>query len=148
MPPDIHTVIEGRQVFYEVSPYYVMVDDPPAENSTRMVNAGFDVDVFGFKASDESQPSVDYELLYSTLQEVRAKLAPRTTNACCLQVIPYESTVYLDPKHGFREETLLRIRITHERGLENPAGAAEESALRDLEVELHHLGIGSMKGAL
>lgn len=150
MPVDVRTVIEVRHVFYEVSPYYVMVDYPPVETGppARMVMAGFDVDVFGLKASDEPQPSVDYELLHSTLQEVRAKVAPRTTDACYLEVIPYDSTVYFDAKHNFREETLLRIRITHQRGLDKPANKAEEWALQNLERELHHLGIRSLKGAL
>jgi len=150
VPSDVRTVIELRQVFYEVSPYYVMVDYPPVENgpAARMVMAGFDVDVFGLKASDEAQPSVDYELLHSTLQEVRAKVAPRTTDACYLEVIAYDSTVYFDAKHKFREETLLRIRITHQRGLDRPANKAEESALHNLEMELRQLGIRSLKGAM
>ena len=150
MPTDVRTVIEVRHVFYEVSPYYVMVDYPPVENgpAARMVMAGFDIDVFGLKASDESQPSVDYELLHLTLQEVRARVAPRTTDACYLEVIPYDSSFYFDAKHNFREETLLRIRIAHQRGLDRPANKAEEAALQNLEVELRQLGIRSVKGAM
>jgi hypothetical protein len=150
VPTEIRTLIEVRHVFYEVSPYYVMVDGPSADagSAAQMVKAGFDVDIFESKGSDESQPSADYELLYSTLQQVRARVAPRATNDCCLTVIPYDSTVYFDPKHGFREETLLRIRITHERGLDQPAGRAEESILQDLEMELQQLGMGLLTGAL
>ena len=108
MPSEVRSVIEGRHVFYEVSPYYVVADDPSREDA-RMIKAGFDVDVFGAKASGEPQASIDYELLCSTLEEARTKVAAHATNECCLETIPYESTVYFDPKHGFGEETLLRI---------------------------------------
>jgi hypothetical protein len=147
MSQDVREVIQRHHTFYEVAPYYVVVDERTPENArtTRMVKAGFDIDIFGQKASTEPQPSPDYELVYSWLRTVRAKVSPCTTDTCYIEVIPFESTVYFDPRHGFQEEALLRVRITHGRGLEQPAGPSEESALRQLEKELDSLGISSRR---
>ena len=42
---------------------------------------------------------------------------------------------------------MLRIRITHQRGLEQPAGKAEQHALEEVEKELRRLGVVSGRPA-
>jgi hypothetical protein len=50
MTETLHSLIQERHAFYDVLPYYVVVDD--AKNgsvsiTTRRVHAGFDVDIYG-----------------------------------------------------------------------------------------------------
>src|SRR5215467_2995862 len=100
MAPDVHDVIERHHARYEVTPYYVVVNERSPEGTTRrMVKAGFDIEVFETKTPAEPQPSPEYELLYSVLQGVKAKVSPHTSDDCFIDVIPYDSTVYLDPRN-------------------------------------------------
>jgi hypothetical protein len=41
---------------------------------------------------------------------------------------------------------MLRIRITHGRGLDQPAGAPEERALKEIQEQLHVLGVKPGRG--
>ena len=64
-----------------------------------------------------------------------------------MEVVPFSSTVYLDPKRQFQCKTLLRIRVGHGRGLEQPASTPEERAVKKLQELLDQLGVSSSKSS-
>jgi hypothetical protein len=66
---------------------------------------------------------------------------PHTGDRCSIEVIPFPSTVILDTRRKLQPEAMVRIRITHRRGLGQPAGASEEGALKQIEEQLRGLGI-------
>ena len=75
MVETLSSVIQEHHAFYEVLPYYVVVDDANGGLSltTRRVHAGFDVDIYG--ESPEKKlvipgPDPDYTLGYSELQKI------------------------------------------------------------------------------
>ena len=134
---DIHDVLERHQVRYEVHPYYV------APASGKRVQAGFDVDLYGtleswhlpLYQSEEGQRVVEY--LESLTQEVQSKVG----NDCTLEVIRDSDSLTLDPQHHFRPQAMLRIRISHDRGLDQPEGPAEEQALKAILESLRELKV-------
>jgi hypothetical protein len=110
----------ARQIFtrhsarYEVSPYFVVLD----------------VRTFG-------EPRATLNELCAACRKV---VAP-ATEYCRIEIIPYEATLILNVKIHFEPEALLRIRITHSRGLDQPAGASEERARADVGDRLESLGV-------
>jgi hypothetical protein len=68
-------------------------------------------------------------------------IRPNTSDGCSIEVISLASTVILDPKLHFEQEATLRIRIAHSRGLDQPAGPAEERTLQELQEQLRTLGV-------
>jgi hypothetical protein len=151
MSKTISQVIEKHGAFYEVEPYYVFLEEghgTPAVK-TRRIQAGFDVNVYGMRTSDDpGLPGLSpgYALGYASILEL-AKTIQSRTNACSIEVIPFGSTAVLDTKSHLQPQAMLRIRITHQRGLEQPACKAEQHALEEVEKELRRLGVVSGRPA-
>ena len=149
MSDNIHELIKQHHAFYQVLPYYIMVqimvqeERTPATTktgaTTKRIQAGFDIDVYGIKPSREQHPGRGYVLGYVALEKLVATILPQTGESCSVEVIRFPSTVVFDPKRQFQEEGMLRIRITH-KGLQ-PAGKPEERALKEIEERLHDLGL-------
>ena len=108
--------------------------------------AGFDVDVFGIVKGPAPQPSPEYELVYQALSRLAEAIRPPTSDGCSIEVISLSSTIIFDPKLHFEQEATLRIRIAHSRGLDQPAGPAEEHTLQELQEQLRILGVKARGG--
>lgn len=143
MSENVRESIQRHQAFYEVMPYYVVVDERPLakRQPPRTVKAGFDIDVYGTKFSDGPQHSAEYIQAYDTLKNVVATVRPDAIDCCRIEAIPFYSTVYFDPRKDFERQVLLRIRITHGRGMDQPLGEPEERALRQVQEQLDGLGL-------
>jgi hypothetical protein len=144
MSDNLRSLINKHHAFYEVSPYHVLLEERhgsfPA--MTRSVQAGFDVDIYGVSIKDgltPPGPDPEYALGYSELQKLAEKLSHDTS--CSLEVIPFPSTAVLDSRTHAQVEGMLRIRISHCRGLDEPAGLPERHALEEVENRLHGLGV-------
>ena len=138
MSENIRELIEQHHSFYEVLPYYI-VQEQRTHGTTKRIQVGFDIDVYGTKPSHERHPGRDYLLGYLELEKLVETILPKTGEACSVEVISFPSTVVLDTKRQFQEEGMLRIRITH-KGLQ-PAGEPEERALKEIKERLHDLGL-------
>lgn len=136
-------VIERRHASYEVLPYCVIVEERPqgATPTVRRIQAGFDIDVYGMKNGDGPGISPDYEVGHAALQSIAATILSHATDGLSVEVIPFTSTVFIDTRQQFEQKVMLRIRITHCRGLDQPAGSAEERALEEAVRELQQLGV-------
>jgi hypothetical protein len=145
---EVRRVIEGHQAFSEVAPYYVLFEERPpgGHPCSRRIQAGFDVDVFGIVKGPAPEPSPEYELVYQALSRLAEAIRSHTSDGCSIEVIPLASRVILDPKLHFQQEATLRIRIPHSRGLDQPAGPAEERILQELQEQLRTLGVKAGRG--
>jgi hypothetical protein len=143
MAENVRELIEQYHPFYEVTQYYVEIEDRPhgATAARRRIQAGFDIDVYGITASLKREPYSDYVLACTALQKVVETVLHHTSDCCSIEVIPFPSTVILDARRHLQPEAMLRIRITHGRGLDQPAGASEERALKEIEEQLKVLGV-------
>jgi hypothetical protein len=143
MADTLSSLIEKHNAFYEVSPYYVVVDGANGVLSPQRIQAGFDVDVYGESPKRElviPGPDPDYSLGYSELQKIAEEVSRHTTDSCSLEVVEFPATVFFDLRRH-APEALLRIRISHWRGLTEPAGLPEQHALEELERKLKSLGV-------
>ena len=146
MPDDIRSLITEHHAFYEVSPYYVLLDERPVglPATTRSVQAGFNVDVYGVRTEDTEPampPPQEYALGYSELKKIAESVSQHTSDSCSLEVISFSSTAIIDSRNHGQVEAMIRIQISHERGLNQPAGSPEQRALKEVERELKTLGI-------
>ncbi len=146
MSGNLRALIQEHHAFYEVLPYDVVVDDTNGGLSltSRRVHAGFDVDIYGESLKKElviPGPDPDYTLGYSELQKIAEELSRRATDSCSLEVFEFPSTVFFDLRRHGKLEALLRIRISHCRALNEPAGLPEQRALEELEKELKSLSV-------
>ena len=138
MSENIHELIEQHDAFYQVLPYYILQEEP-THRTTKRIQAGFDIDVYGMNPSHEQHPGRDYVLGYVALEKLVEAILLHTAESCSVEVIPFPSTVVFDAKRQFQEEGMLRIRITH-KGLQ-AAGEPEELALKEIKERLHDLGL-------
>ncbi len=145
MSHDIRSLIQEHHAFYEVLPYYVSLEEKhvilPA--ATRRVQAGFNVDVYGVRTEDTepaTAPPENYLLGWAELQRMAERVSQRASDACFLKVIPFPSVAIIDGRDG-SVEAMIRIRISHWRGLDQPAGLAEQRALDEVEKELDSMGV-------
>ena len=145
MSETLPSLVQEHHAVYEVLPYYVIVDDTNAGllPTTRRVHAGFDVDIYGESPKKElvvPGPDPDYTIGYSELQKIAEELSRHATDSCSLEVLEFPATVFFDIRRH-APEALLRIRISHCRGLNEPAGLPEQRALEELEKELKSVGV-------
>lgn len=149
MVDNVREVLKHHHSSYEVTPFYVFIDERPvgAKPISKTVKAGFDIDVFSEKDPDEVHPSPEYERVYEALQRMTEAIAQDRIDSCFVEVVRFNSTVYVDPKRRFQSKTLLRIRVGHGRGLEQPASTPEERAVKKLQELLDQLGISSSKSS-
>jgi hypothetical protein len=145
MSDDIRSLIQEHRAFYEVLPYYVRLEEEhvslPA--APRRVQAGFNVDVYGVRTEDTepaAAPPANYLLGWAELQKMAERVSQHTRDSCFLEVIPFPSVAIIDGRDG-SVEAMIRIRISHWRGLDQPAGLAEQRALEEVRKELDSLGI-------
>lgn len=146
MSNDIRSLVKEHRAFYDVSRYYVLLDERPVglPASTRTIHSGFDVDIYGVRTEDNQlvmPPPGEYALGYAELQNIAEKVSRHAGSSSSLEVIPFSDTVVIDSRNHGKVEAMLRIRISHCRGLDQPAGPAEERALKEVEDELATLGI-------
>ena len=70
-------------------------------------------------------------------QEIQSKAGQN----CTIEVIAYADSLVLDTNQHFRPQAMLRIRISHARGLDQPEGPPEEQALTAIREMLHGLKV-------
>jgi len=146
MSENLRSLIQEHHAFYEVLPYYIVVDDANGRLSlaTRMVQAGFDIDIYGERLKKElAMPGQDpdYTLGYSELKKITEEHSRHATDSCSLEVVEFPSTAFFDLRRQLKPEALLRIRISHCRGLNEPAGLPEQRALEELGKVLESMGV-------
>jgi hypothetical protein len=144
MSKDLRSLIDEHHAFYEVSPYYLVLKEKPGSlmPNTRTIQAGFDVDIFGMNTNEEPLlPGPDYLMGYAEVQRLAEEISRHTTDSCSLHVIAFPDRVALGGPSHTEPEGMLRVRISHHRGLDQPYGLAEEQALKELENQLKQLGI-------
>ena len=145
MSDDIRSLIKEHHAFYEVLPYYVVLEERPVGRpaTTRRVQAGFDIDIHGERTKDDTSwtpPPEKYGLGYAELQRIAETVSQHATGSCSLEVIPAPSTVVFDTRDHGKMEATFRLRISHGRGLDQPAGLPEQGALEEVAKELESLG--------
>jgi hypothetical protein len=145
MPDNLRSLVLEHQAFYEVRPYYVVVEErkPGLPPETRQIQGGFDVDIYGVNTNNllevpGSDP--DYALGCGELQKLADEASLHTSDRCTIEVISFSSTAILDLRKHAVEATIL-IRIHHHRGLDQPFGAPEQHAFEDVVKRLADLGI-------
>jgi hypothetical protein len=142
---DVRGVLDRHHVRYEVHPYYVVVDRRPPSGPPvdQRVQAGFDVDIFGTVDkmqlprfhSEEGRSVVQY--FEAVARDVQSKIGQH----CTIEVIPCVDSLVLDTHEHLQPEVMLRIRISHDRGLDQPEGPPEEQALNAIRESLHELQV-------
>ena len=83
----------------------------------------------------------EYALGYAVLKRLTEEVSQHTTDSCSLAVSQFPSTAVIDSRHRGQVEAMIRITISHFRGLDQPAGLPEQRALEEVERELKSLGI-------
>jgi hypothetical protein len=143
MSGNICEIVESHHCYCAVSPCHIVYEDRPLGGAIgdRSVHAGFDLDIYGIKMSRQPDPPAEFWLVYTKLQEVVDVVRHENNDACSIEVIPFGSTLVLDTRDQLQPIPMLRIRITSFRGIQEPAGAAEQEALKAIQAQLSNLGI-------
>ena len=142
----IQQLITEHHVYYEVLPYYIVIEQghgSPAANTHR-VQAGFDIDIYGTRIENELPlHSPNYALGYAELQKIAEGTSRHPSTSCSIEVISFGSTILFDTRNHFQPQAMLRIMVSHRGDLDEPSGPADEHALKEIEKQLQRLGVRS-----
>jgi hypothetical protein len=109
----------------------------------QRVQAGFTVDLYA--ALEKCQVPLfdtgDARMAVEYFNALAHRIQAAAGNNCAVEVIPCEGSLVLDAHEHFQPEAMLQIRVSHDRGLDQPAGTAEEMALKAIREAVHELGI-------
>jgi len=157
MPGDIRALIQQHCAFYEVRPHYVVVRCRQEDGGwgSRIAQAGFDIDIYGAVTAGEWQPPQDYRMAYASAKELIRSVAADTSESCSIEVIPFDSSVFVNNRNHTQRQARLRIRIKDRRSLRELAevsrngidsGSLETCLLKHVEARLQELGVSSRTG--
>ena len=145
MSDSIVPLVKEHRASYEVSPYNLVLEGKHGpEATTRNLQGGFDVDIYGVNTRNElAFPGSErhYTLGCAALRKIAEEISDHTSGSCVLEVIPFSSRIVFDNRNSDTVEGMIRIRISHRRGLDQPSGPAEEHALEELENQLQGIGV-------
>ena len=144
---DISAFCREHEAFYEVRAYDVVVQrrEPSGAAASRKIHAGFDVDVYGTVVGGTWNPEpVEYWFICMSIQKLLRSV--NTAGSCRIEVLPFPSSTVLDTRRQMQRLGILRIRITHGRGLEQAAGPSEQHALKEVEARLREIAVRSPGG--
>ncbi len=137
MTEDVRLLFKQHDTFYEVSPYYVVV------NSKR-VQAGFDVDVYAARtdhAAPFMPPRDEYTRGGIELMAIASRASLGAEDGCSVSAFPFPSSVTFGVRgHAGEPAAMFRIRIALSDA-RRTVGSAETHALAQVERELRAAGI-------
>ena len=140
---DVQGVFQRHRVRYEVRPYYVFFEQRPpgAPSVGQRIHAGFDVDLFGTLDKMEVPRLLREEgdIVFGYFEAVAREVQSQVGQGCTVEIIGYPDSLVLDSH--FQPQAMVRIRISHSRGLDQSEGPAEEQALNAIRDKLHALGL-------
>jgi len=140
---EVQGVFQRHRVRYEVRPYYVLFEQRPpgAPSIGQRIHAGFDVDLFGSLDKMEVPRLLREEgdIVFGYFEAVARDVQSQVGQGCTVEIIGYPDSLVLDSH--FQPQAMVRIRISHSRGLDQSEGPAEEQALNAIRNKLHALGI-------
>jgi hypothetical protein len=136
---------------YEVRPHFDMLQIFPvgAPAIGKRVQTGFDVDVFGTLLGNEHLPIYRIEgarMVSDYFGEVAHDIQSRIGQCCSIEIATYDDLIVVNTKDDFRPEGMLRIRIGHSRGMDQPEGPPEEQALEAVRQVLRELAVKEASG--
>jgi hypothetical protein len=148
----VDTLDHARELFlrhhahYEVSPYFVVLDERPPgiRPSHRRIQAGYDVALYGNGFGHGSAHSFENGEPEKTLEELQTACHIAVAQAAehsGIEIIADEESVMLDVKSHLEPEAMVCIRITHTRGLDQAAGESESKVLAGVVKSLESLGV-------
>jgi hypothetical protein len=139
---EVQGVFQRHRVRYEVCPYYVLLErrPPGAPSVSQRIQAGFDVDLFGTLDKMEVPRLLREEgdIVFGYFEAVAREVQSQVGHGCTVEIIGYPDSLVLDSH--FQPQAMVRIRISHSRGLDQSEGMAEEQALNAIRDKLHALG--------
>ena len=144
MSDNLRSLAKEHHAFYEVLPHYVVLEERHGSSAASRVQAGFDVEIYAANIKNDLAlpgPDPNYAFGSAELQKVAESISHQATGSCSLEVISFPSTVVVDSQNDAKVEAMFRIRISHCRGLDQPAGPPEQHALEEVENQLHKLGV-------
>jgi hypothetical protein len=137
---EVQGVLQRHRVRYEVCPYYVSFEQRPPGVGQR-IHAGFDVDLFGTLDKMEVPRLLREEgdIVIGYFEAVAREVQSQVGQGCTVEIISYPDSLVLDSH--FQPQAMVRIRISHSRGLDQSEGGSEEQALEAIRDKLHALGL-------
>ena len=148
MAGNVRKWAENHRAYYEVSLHYVVIEEGHGSRSvsTRRVHNGFDIDICAAtNGNGLRSPGPDYQEGCGGLQAIFE--SSQLPDSSRIEVIPFYGSLYLEARNNFQPQTRVRLRVSHSRGLDQPAGPAEGRALGDIEKRLQDFGIRSGRPA-
>ena len=146
MSDNIAAIATGHHAFCEVLPYYIVLatKHEGLPDTNRTIQRGFDIDIYGLNIKSElafpgSDP--DYTGGCTGLERIADEVSQRASGSCFLQVISFPERIVFDNRNPKAVEGMIKIRISHRRGLDQPAGEPEQSALAEILNQLRGLGV-------
>ena len=123
MTEDLQLLAKKYQAFYDVSPYYVTVEERHGSSSAAIqrVQTGFEVNIYGVNAKEQLAPpgdDPDYVQGCSEVRNIAAEVLDQTGGPCAGEAMLFPSTAVLESR-----------------------GRPEQRALEEVEKRLEALGI-------
>ena len=128
---------QKHRVYYEVWPETLMVGG-------QRTKVGFALELYGTHAHGETKLLPGCSICVETFRDLR-KIAgwiiPKEERASYHDIEPFDHAIRERPSHNLRPEVVLKIKILHKHGFDQPVDSCEERCLKEMHEKLAELGV-------
>lgn len=136
-PDDLKQLVKDYKVSWAVYPEW----GPDERWESQKV--GYDLELVGTHFQPQHAPSPgcpECSEVYDALHRIGEWILPKGEHATRYQIDRFDGRLATSPRHGFRQEVTLTIRIVHRGDYRRPIDECESTCLLDMERNLSALG--------
>ena len=134
---ELRELSQKHRVCYEVWPETLMVGE-------QRVKVGFELELHAGHAHQETNLLPGCPKCVETFHDLRRIaewILPQEERESYYEIEPFDHAIRELPSHNLRPEVVLKIKILHKHGFDQPVDYCEERCLRDMRGKLAALGI-------
>jgi len=139
----IRELIEEHYAYYTTKCCHTTLSSRKGTVRRTRLHVGFRLALMSTSTAQESKMtrrgSPIITSLATELQKIAKKSSHHSSDTCSIEAIPSFSSILFDAGKNLQPQAMMRIRVSHHRGLNQPAGPAEEHALGQIEKQLQEI---------
>ena len=133
----LKALAQKHRVCFEVWPETLMVKG-------QKTKVGFELELYGSHSHGETKLLPGCSICVETFRDLRQIaewILPKEERDSYYDIEPFDHAIREVPSHNLRPEVILKVKILHKHGFDQPVDACEERCLKEMKKNLAELGV-------
>jgi hypothetical protein len=135
---ELRELVQRFRVCWKTWPEYIY-----SGHERRQI--GYELELAGTHEFGLSHPEPGCEHcqhVFFALRQIATYILPRQKRASMYEIGPFDQAIRYSGLHSNRPDIVLKLKILHRNGYDQPVDECEDRCLREVEQSLRELGVG------